>query len=117
MDNVGCYGTEDRLIDCAYHTDTSEDSHSGDVWIECDTASSDPDGTNRTNNTYTGEKTDNGEKADTGEKTATTAEAGTNSDTGVIVAVVALVGLIILAIAFVGYIIYTRQSGIRERMK
>ena len=105
MDNVGCHGTEDRLIDCAYHTDTSEDSHSGDVWIECDTASSDPAGTSKANNT------------DTGEKTATTAEAGTDNDTGVIVAVVALVGLVILAIAFVAYIIYTRQSGIRERMK
>ena len=105
MDNVGCHGTEDRLIDCTYHTDTSEDSHSGDIWIECDSASSDPDGTNRANN------------IDTGEKTATTAEAGTDSDTGVIMAAVSLVGLIILAIAFVGYIIYTRRSGIRERMK
>ena len=111
MDDVGCYGAEDRLIDCAYHTDTSEDSHSGDVWIECDSASSDPDGTNRANNTDTGEKTD------TSEKTATTAEAGTDSDTGLIVAVVALVVLIILTIAFVGYIIYTRRSGKRERMK
>ena len=88
MDNVGCHGTEDRLIDCAYHTDTSEDSHSGDVWIKCDTASSDPDGTNRANNI-----------------------------TGLIVAVVALVGLILLAIAFVAYIIYTRQTGVQERMK
>ena len=104
MDDVGCYGTEDRLIDCAYHTDTSEDSHSGDVWIKCDTASSDPDGTNSANN------------IDTGEKTAT-AEAGTDSDTEVIVAVVALVGFILLAIAFVGYIIYTRKSGMRERIK
>ena len=40
MDNVGCHGTEAKLTDCAYHTDTSEDSHSRDVWIDCMSESS-----------------------------------------------------------------------------
>ena len=35
MDNVACYGTESKLIDCTYHTDTSEDEHSEDIWINC----------------------------------------------------------------------------------
>ena len=35
MDTVACYGSESRLIDCSHHTDTSEDSHSDDIWIEC----------------------------------------------------------------------------------
>ena len=39
MDNVGCHGTEAKLTDCAYHRDTSEDRHSGDIWIECDPVS------------------------------------------------------------------------------
>ena len=37
MDNVACYGSEDKLIDCSYHTDTTEDDHSNDIWINCDT--------------------------------------------------------------------------------
>ena len=36
MDNVACYGSEDKLIDCSYHTDTTEDNHNNDIWIECD---------------------------------------------------------------------------------
>ena len=35
IDNIACYGSEDKLIDCAYHTDTSEDRHAGDIWIDC----------------------------------------------------------------------------------
>ena len=26
MDNVACYGSEDKLIECSYHTDTTEDT-------------------------------------------------------------------------------------------
>ena len=39
MDNIGCQGTENKLIECGYHTDTSEDSHSGDIWIDCSDSS------------------------------------------------------------------------------
>ena len=35
MDNVACYGSEDKLINCSYHTDTTEDNHINDIWIEC----------------------------------------------------------------------------------
>ena len=37
IDNVACYGNEDKLIDCTYHTDTSEfeDDHSDDIWLDC----------------------------------------------------------------------------------
>ena len=35
MDDVACYGSEDKLTDCTYHTDTSEDVHDEDIWINC----------------------------------------------------------------------------------
>ena len=35
MDNVACFGSEDNLIECTYHTDTSEDDHSTDVRVHC----------------------------------------------------------------------------------
>ena len=35
MDNVGCYGWETRLIDCSHSRDTSEDTHDGDVAVQC----------------------------------------------------------------------------------
>ena len=31
MDNVACYGSEDKLADCNYHTDTTEDKHKNDI--------------------------------------------------------------------------------------
>ena len=45
MDNVACYGSEDNLIDCGYHTDTTEDEHSHDIWINCDTTKQSSDQT------------------------------------------------------------------------
>ena len=38
MDNVACYGSEAKLIECNYHTDTSEDDHSEDIWVNCGAA-------------------------------------------------------------------------------
>ena len=37
MDNVACYGSESKLVDCTYNTDTTEDKHSEDIWINCGT--------------------------------------------------------------------------------
>ena len=37
LDNVACYGSEERLIDCFYHMDTTEDKHNSDIWINCET--------------------------------------------------------------------------------
>ena len=35
MDTVACYGSEEKLTDCTYHTDTTEDHHDEDIWINC----------------------------------------------------------------------------------
>ena len=106
MDNVGCYGTEDRLIDCTYHTDSSEESHTGDIWIDCGSAAtSKPDGSVNASNT------------ETNDQMASMAPPGSDNDTGLAVALVSLVGLILLVIALVGYILYTRKSGLRQRIK
>ena len=35
MDNVACFGSEEKLIDCSYDTDTSEDDHSADIRVHC----------------------------------------------------------------------------------
>ena len=40
MDHVGCYGLETKLIDCSYGTDTSEDDHSEDIGVQCQTEQS-----------------------------------------------------------------------------
>jgi hypothetical protein len=85
MDNVGCHGTEAKLTDCAYHRDTSEDRHSGDVWIDCSSSANSIESNNNT-------ATDSGDNV-----------------TGLIVALVALVGLVLLSIAFVGYILWSKR--------
>ena len=38
MDNVACYGSEERLLDCAHDTDTVGDVHN-DIWVKCLSAS------------------------------------------------------------------------------
>ena len=35
MDNVACYGSEDKLTDCTFNTETSEDVHNNDIWVKC----------------------------------------------------------------------------------
>jgi len=35
MDHVACFGSEEKLIDCSYDTDTSEDDHSADIRVHC----------------------------------------------------------------------------------
>ena len=95
LDNVGCHGTEDKLIDCTYHTDTSEDSHSDDIWIDCSNTS--------VTNNFEAETNSNDEMA-----------LGNVSDTGLIVAIVALILSISVIIALVGYTVYTRQRKIQE---
>ena len=96
MDNVGCYGTEEKLIDCAYHTNTSGDKHSGDVWIDCSSAEGSCDNAN------------NIETCD---------QMAASSDIAIIVALVSLVGLIVLVVALVGYILYTRKSKLQQGMR
>ena len=92
MDNVGCYGAEARLTDCAYYRDTSEDSHSGDVWIDCSSSVNSIESDNNT-------ATDSGDNV-----------------TGFIVALVALVSLVLLSnIAFVSYILCSK--GLHKKIR
>ena len=35
MDNVACTGSELRLLDCSYDSDTSDDTHAEDVGVRC----------------------------------------------------------------------------------
>ena len=87
MDNVACHGTEDKLINCTYHTDTSEDSHSEDIWIDCSSSSS--------INSI---------------ESQNSSDMESELDTGIIVAAVALILSIIVVISLVGYIICKKQS-------
>ena len=99
MDNVGCFGTEAKLIDCAYHTDTSEDRHSDDIWMDCMSTGGTTSNPNGSNGANSSDKT--------GAETS-------DHDIELIVALVALVGVILLAIAVVSYIIWTRH-GLRKK--
>ena len=35
LDNVGCIGSERRLLDCYYENDASEDTHAEDAGVHC----------------------------------------------------------------------------------
>ena len=35
MDNVACSRSDSKLINCSYHRDTTEDSHSEDIIVHC----------------------------------------------------------------------------------
>ena len=98
IDNVACYGSEDKLIDCAYHTDTSEDTHAGDIWIDCSSS------------TVTSTATSASRSSD-----HTHADNG-KIDTAVIVAVIAaVIGLLALVI-IIAYIICNKQRKLQRRL-
>ena len=111
MDNVGCHGTETRLTDCAYHRDTSEDSHSGDIWIECDTTSK-PEPEDKTET----DQKDDDPKSD-GIQTEQRVVSEKGSDVGLIVALVALIISIVVTIVLVGCVLYKKQEHIREKIR
>ena len=90
LDNVACHGTEDTLLNCTYHTDTSEDSHSEDIWIDCSPTPTTP----------------MAPMAPTNAALVTENE----SHTELIVAVVALVFSIIVIAFLVGYILWKKRS-------
>ena len=96
MDNVACHGTEERLTDCSYHTDTSEDRHWADIWIECN-ADSKVDETKSDGNTPAPLERESGK-----------------SQGGLGVGIVALLISILLVVVVVGYILYTKQRRIRR---
>lgn len=35
LNNVACFGSETKLTECSYHTDTNADKHSEDIWVNC----------------------------------------------------------------------------------
>ena len=91
MDNVGCYGTETRLTDCAYHRDTSEDRHSGDVWIDC--------------------------RGSSGEHHESSTESKSTHAITTAIAVVALIGFVFLLIAVTVYILCTKNRFIQKKIR
>jgi hypothetical protein len=102
MDNVACYGSEDKLIDCTYHTDTTEDRHSNDVWINCNVTGASKPATQATSDTI--EFTNPSAKIVTDESTTIPSIFGLG------LALIAL-SITILAIIFlIGYIIVYRHK-------
>ena len=133
MDTVGCYGTESKLIDCTYHMDTSEDTHSGDIWIDCSSSTTrEPDRNNdndksdgnnghssNDSNEESSEVTsnDNGSDNDVSVKNSESKQTSNNdiAKVSVILAAVSLMGFVLLSIV-IGYILCKKQSGIHQTM-
>ena len=126
MDNVGCYGTEAKLTDCAYDTDTSEDTHYGDVWIDCSMSSSvnskpngnknsfdmDSNNGNNSQTTDTGNNGGNNGGMNNAESTDKDGDSDSGNDAALILAILAFVGFILVSAAFVSsifYIIWNKQ--------
>ena len=93
IDNVACYGLEDKLIDCTYHTDTTGEEHINDIWINC----------NATSNTHV--VINHSESPNMSEKLN-----GTVGAAGLVFSLIGL-SISILVIAFlVCYIVYRHKS-------
>ena len=108
MDNVGCYGTENRLIDCAYNTDTREDTHTGDVWIDCSgyKSTSEPDGGKGISD-GTGNGSDGSESnAESKENSRDEEDSDSGNSVALVLAVLALIGVLLIFIVLICYIIY-----------
>ena len=105
MDDVGCYGSEDKLIDCTYHTDTTEDEHINDVWITCNANEQATQATfDATQATF--DATSSSANKESTESTSTISVV-------VLAVVVIVLGISILVIIFlIGYIVcrHKRQS-------
>ena len=85
MDNVACYGSENKLIDCTYHTDTGEDSHSEDIWVDCSSSQSEAD-------SNTNDKEDR------------------SIDSSLVVALIALIIAVLVIFILIGYMVFNKQS-------
>ena len=101
MDNVACYGSENKLIDCSYNTDTTEDEHLNDIWINCNVASDKEQVTQATSDTT--------EVVSPSANTLTNESSTTTSTVSLVVALIGL-GISMVVIAFlIGYILYKRK--------
>ena len=98
MDNVACYGTESKLIDCTYHTDTSEDEHSEDIWINCGTPTSTSTPVNNTPPSDPTRDTTSATDKQTSDK-----QLQTTSTVSLVVAFIALGSSILVIIFVIGY--------------
>ena len=101
MDNVACYGTESKLIDCTYHTDTSEDEHSEDIWINCGTPTST---STPVNDTPPSDATVTRDTTSATDKQTSDKQLQTTSTASLVVAFIALGSSILVIIFLVGYI-------------
>ena len=96
MDTVACYGSENKLTDCTYHTDTSEDMHNKDIWINCNKTIPTQQPTSVTNNDRSNsseQPTSATNKIDDTETTTKELKSDTPSNT--VALAVSLVGLAI----------------------
>ena len=85
MDSVACYGSEDKLINCTYNTDTTAGGRLNQIWIQCDIKS---------------ESTSSNEKKST----------STTSVAALALSLIAL-GISVLVMVFlIGYILYRYKS-------
>ena len=138
MDNVGCYGTEARLIDCAYDMETiidytddysedyaSEDTHYGDVWIDCSSSTSTtsgPDGCKGNTDCIKtpGDEIDSGgNNAKSKDKSSSEADSDEGNDVALILAVVAFVGFVLVSTVIISFIVYFiwKKGGARQSMR
>ena len=121
MDNVGCYGTENRLIDCAYNTDTREDTHTGDVWIDCSgyKSTSKPDGGKGIGD-GTGNGSDGSESnAESKENSRDEEDSDSGNSVALILSILALIGvlLIFIVLCYIIYMMWKKRSGVNQKMR
>ena len=105
MDNVACYGSEDKLIDCTFNTETSEDVHSNDIWVKCSSVTEKSMST--TNNTGLTIPT---------EKGISTASSEQEKSTGLIIPLVAVCVLLLVMVVIISVLcLYVCKRGTKTR--
>ena len=113
MGYVGCYGSEDKIIDCSYHTGTTEDDHSNDVWINCDTSEQDTTDTTEQNtdlSTPTIDTTDSEQSSDQSKTTIDTSEQNSDHSIAKTALAISLVLLVITIAAILLNIAYIKHK-------
>ena len=95
MDNVACYGSEDKLVDCSYHTDTNEDNHINDIWIKC----------NVTVSVFTSANVNDN------------SNNNTSSTIALAMSMIALgISVLVLVVLLIGYLVYRHKSNTHNIM-
>ena len=137
LDNVACYGSEERLTNCTYSTDTSEDSHTDSIWLDCDpntpTLPPDPNttlqpvttltvSTSKPVTVHSGTDNTTASPPTTGDQTTVVVtvpviddSSDNNSSAALVVAVVALIIVIVVVVALVAYNIFCPSKHYKEK--